>query len=207
MNIFITSIYISIAAVLFFIISTTIHNYIIVEIATQKLNTTLSEKCHFGKKNPIKHLDLLGTALFLSLVSFYVDIGLGWAKSILPSDFEKATKKEISISLLFGPLSYLILALIFFLLSKGVLYRLPANHLLVGILTTGAQVNLGLLIIDLIPIAPSTSYSIVKQYIPRKLIKFFESLELYSPWLKALILSPISPLSVEMIKLIKELLS
>lgn len=115
--------------------------------------------------NPLAHLDLFGTLMFLF-------VGFGWAKPvpINPRNF-RSVKQGITLTALAGPLSNLLLA--FLTLFAGI--TLSALNMQVG--PTASQffsdffhtmlwLNLGLMAFNLLPIAPLDGSNILAMFIP-----------------------------------------
>ena len=109
--------------------------------------------------NPIKHIDPIG---FICMLLF----GFGWAKPVpINTRYFKNPKRDMAITGAAGPLSNLLLALIFALLARAteiLLYTMPiANSLwlnVVALLFTffyiGISLNITLAVFNLIPIPP-----------------------------------------------------
>lgn len=103
--------------------------------------------------NPLKHIDWLGFA-------FIVFAGFGWAKPVMfnPDNLKKKHRDEILIALA-GPISNLLLALLFILLAR-VLYANPdlaqsaMGMKAVNMFLIWALINIGLFVFNMIPIPP-----------------------------------------------------
>lgn len=103
--------------------------------------------------NPLKHIDWLGFA-------FIVFAGFGWAKPVMfnPENLKKKHRDEILIALA-GPISNLLLALLFILVAR-VLYGNPdfAQNAMgmkaVNMFLIWALINIGLFVFNMIPIPP-----------------------------------------------------
>lgn len=113
--------------------------------------------------NPLKHLDYLGTISILL-------IGVGYAKPV-PVNINnfKNRKRDFAITALAGPLSNLIMALIFLALTRAVPYmRLsPENTQLAWLLlTNAAYINVSLAVFNLIPIPPLDGSRVVTALLP-----------------------------------------
>lgn len=118
--------------------------------------------------DPTSHVDILG---FLALLFF----GFGWAKPvpINPMNFKKRKLGMILVSLA-GPLSNLILAIIFSILYKFVapMFDILALYY---ILQYGVIINISLMIFNLIPVPPLDGSKILASLLPYKYeAKFYE---------------------------------
>ena len=101
--------------------------------------------------NPLKHIDPMG---LLMMVVFH----FGWAKPVPVNMYKfKDPKKGMAITALAGPLSNLILAVVFMMLY-GVLvaplYKSTVGGYLLQMLVLGAYISTGLAIFNLIPVPP-----------------------------------------------------
>ncbi|MBN2650806.1 MAG: site-2 protease family protein [Spirochaetales bacterium] len=122
--------------------------------------------------NPLKHIDPLG---FL----FIVIAGFGWAKPVMfrPENLRKPKRDEIIISLA-GPFSNLILAAVFFSLSR-LLYLFPFFYsqetglFIVNMVLAWGYVNLGLFVFNLIPIPPLDGSHLYTTFLREKNEKLF----------------------------------
>lgn len=124
--------------------------------------------------NPIAHLDLMGSILFLV-------IGFGWAKPVpVDSRYFRHPKREMALVALAGPLSNFILSIIFFIAlffathggvdSTDTLLTTSLGStgyaVLVQVLKSSLFVNLALMAFNLFPIAPLDGSNIVQAFIP-----------------------------------------
>ena len=116
--------------------------------------------------NPIKHIDLFG---FLSMLLF----GFGWAKPVpINTRYFKNPKRDMAISALAGPVSNLLLAVVFALLLK--LYysffifsvSSEAAYFIYLFLILGIRLNITLAVFNLIPIPPLDGSRIMLLFLP-----------------------------------------
>jgi Zn-dependent protease len=133
--------------------------------AAYKLGDTTARDMGRLTFNPLKHIDPLG---FL----FIIFAGFGWARPVQfsPANLKKPRRDKALIAAA-GPLSNLLLALVFVLLVKAYLalrehFLVSENWelfsrfnssfaiILVGILLQTAVINLGLFVFNLIPLPP-----------------------------------------------------
>lgn len=120
--------------------------------------------------NPIKHLDLYGTVLVpLFLILARSPFVFGWAKPVMFDPYNlKNPKKDGALIALSGPVSNMILALIFSLILRfggGVFF--PINFLAILIIYM-ITINITLAVFNLIPIHPLDGGKIFLGLLPDK---------------------------------------
>lgn len=124
--------------------------------------------------NPIKHLDLFGA---ISMVFF----GIGWAKpvQINPRNFRNP-KAGMAISAAAGPISNLLLALVFMIIQKlmlilfaGVMFTSQSSYALASTILTLLDylilINISLAIFNLLPIPPFDGSRIANYFLPERI--------------------------------------
>ncbi len=120
--------------------------------------------------NPFRHLDFFGTVMLVILS--YQGIGLGWAKPV-PVDASHLKKRALGLISLSGPVSNLVLALVFYQLF--VVFQLISDHWFAppaivalgsDFLMAAIQVNLTLFIFNLIPVYPLDGAKVLAGLLP-----------------------------------------
>ena len=116
--------------------------------------------------NPIKHLDVLG---LLMMVSVHV----GWAKPVpINMRYFKHPKRDMAVTALAGPLSNFLLTLIALFVGR-LLYEFgagtAANAYVILALMYIAVLSLGLGLFNLIPISPLDGSKILLSFLPDKI--------------------------------------
>ena len=123
---------------------------------------------NFGRLtlNPAKHLDPIG---FLCMLLF----GFGWAKPVpINTRYFKNPKRDMALSALAGPVSNLLLAVVFALLLKlyysFFLFSVSAEvaYFIYLFLLIGIKLNITLAVFNLIPIPPLDGSRIMLLFLP-----------------------------------------
>jgi Zn-dependent protease len=135
--------------------------------------------------NPIKHLDLLGTALFLLA-------GFGWATTpINPYNLRRvggSWRNAWALVALAGPVCNLILAVVFAILFRVVYAMNEAEPALVtGMVAhfcaNAVSINVLLMIFNLLPIPPLDGFTILSAFVPSQFENFMLMLRQYGMWI------------------------
>src|SRR3989338_3055682 len=141
--------------------------------------------------NPVAHLDLIGTILFLT-------VGFGWGKPV-PVDhrYFRHPKRDMAITAIAGPLSNLVLACVAFLglrltgvtLEPGSLLGFFSGSggvfqdFLSQLLVSSLFVNLGLMAFNLLPIAPLDGSKVLQMLIPYRYEEQYEDFMRFGPYI------------------------
>ena len=134
--------------------------------------------------NPIKHLDLGGTIL---LIAF----GVGYAKPVpVNTRYFRNPKQDRAIVSMAGPMSNLIMAAIFLLVSH-VIYKAKSDtlrygtfiYMLVLCFRSAAYINIRLTIFNLVPIPPLDGYHMLMVLIPNRYYQNLSRMEGYSTYI------------------------
>jgi Zn-dependent protease len=108
--------------------------------------------------NPIKHLDVFGILMVLS-------VGFGWAKPVMvnPANLRNG-RRDMALVAVAGPLTNLLLAVVLALLWRVV--GVSDNRFLVDVVLTSIGLNVALLFFNLIPLAPLDGFKAVVGWLP-----------------------------------------
>lgn len=130
--------------------------------------------------NPFAHLDLFGT---ISMIVF----GFGWAKPVPvnPARFKCNMRLGMALTALAGPVSNLILSLIFMIVSKGAFLLGSATdntffYFVNWLAFHICSANIGLAFFNLLPIPPLDGSRILNYFLPYRAQNFIDMLERYS---------------------------
>lgn len=127
--------------------------------------------------NPIPHIDPMGMAMFV-MTALFTPIVFGWAKPVpVNSRNMKNPRRDMMLVSVAGPLSNMILALLFALGLGLLLAFAPASATLPGgagtflfnMFRVGIIANFGLAWINLLPIPPLDGSHIVEGLLPPRL--------------------------------------
>jgi Zn-dependent protease len=134
--------------------------------------------------NPFKHIDLFGTIILPVLTLWLGGFVFGWAKPV-PITWRnlKKLRRDIALVALAGPLSNLLMALMWGVVTKGGQY-LESQHIIYGVVLStmgkiGIQVNCILCVLNLLPIQPLDGGRIMSSLLPGKASYYFDRLEPY----------------------------
>jgi Zn-dependent protease len=134
--------------------------------------------------NPIKHIDPIGTILVPGLMILFGGVVFGWAKPV-PVTWQNLgnPKRDMALVALAGPLSNLIMAVLWVLVMKlslvlpGSLAMVVRPLLYMG--AAGITINLILMVLNLVPIPPLDGSRILSSFLPDKLAWRYNQLEQY----------------------------
>ena len=130
--------------------------------------------------NPLKHIDPVGSILLpLLLVLFNGPVIFGWAKPVPYNPYNlKNPKRAAAIIAAAGPLSNIVIAVIFSLLLYIPLL-MGASTMLIAAFGFIILINLLLAIFNLVPIPPLDGSKLLFALLPNMSFKFQRFLEMY----------------------------
>lgn len=162
-------------------------------IAALKLGDTTAKDQGRLTLNPIKHLDVFGS-LVLPITLYILSGGsfvLGWAKPVPfnPNNL-KNPKKDSGIIAAVGPLSNLIVAVVFGLILRALfpLAEVGVVASLILLINFVVFINVLLAIFNLLPLPPLDGSNILFSLLPDRFYKIQEFLIRYGFWLLILFL-------------------
>jgi Zn-dependent protease len=146
--------------------------------------------------NPLAHIDPVGTVVIPLLQIFVGGIPfLGWAKPtpVQPRNFRPGLLERGHVFVSgAGPLSNLLLALLFTAaLFVGLRLGAAESRPALALLTIGLQMNVGLALLNMLPLPPLDGATVASWTLPREIaIRYDRFAGQYGPWiLFALVLS------------------
>ncbi len=132
--------------------------------------------------DPLKHVDKMGTVVMPAismLLGFPILLGYGKPIDVQPANF-KSGRNSIVFFALAGPLSNLIVALIFaYFIRLAGLFSLLTNEWIVLTLQYGVLINCLFMVISLLPIPPLDGGTVLAQYLPKDVAESYMSVAPY----------------------------
>jgi len=135
--------------------------------------------------NPVKHFDVVGSFLVpLFLWMMQSPMLFGWAKPV-PVDFAQLNnpKRDTGLVAAAGPVANLLLAIVFVLIGKTILFVFPTNWAItswmIENIKNGISFSLVLACFNLMPILPMDGGRIVWSLLPQKYANTYAESEKY----------------------------
>ncbi len=122
--------------------------------------------------NPIPHIDIMGS-IIVPILSSFAGMFFGWAKPVPvnPYNFQILRKWGEAITAFAGPLSNLVLAVLF-----GVLIRLDLSPAFVDTFFYVVMINCSLFVLNMIPIPPLDGSKVLAAFLPHPLSAGYDRL-------------------------------
>lgn len=162
-----------------FLVSLAIHEFSHAWFANRFGDTTAKDQGRLTL-NPIKHLDLVGSVIVPLLTFFSGGFIIGWAKPVPVNmrNFKNPYKEDAIVSIA-GPLSNLLLSLVF--LGVYIVLREidPSNSLLMDTIWLAIIFNVFLCLFNLLPIPPLDGSHILFDMFPNKYTAKYLNLGIY----------------------------
>ena len=153
-------------------------------LAALALGDPTAKSMHRLSLNPLHHIDWLGLALMFT-------VGFGWAKPVPvnPNYFRKP-KQGMAVTALAGPVSNLLLAVLFLGIGKVIYLYAPysegMNVFLEWCLFTVAPMSVGMGLFNLIPIPPLDGSKVLAVLLPERAYRWlmrYERFGIFALWL------------------------
>ena len=132
--------------------------------------------------NPVKHMSLLGTVIVPCILVLSGNSPFGWAKPV-PVNWQNLhqPKRDMALVAFAGPLSNLIMLMLWALLLKLIISTVSSHGLissaLIVMAEAGIVINSILMILNLFPIPPLDGSRIVTSLLPGNLARVYARLE------------------------------
>lgn len=153
-------------------------------LAALALGDPTAKSMHRLSLNPLHHIDWLGLALMFT-------VGFGWAKPVPvnPNYFRKP-KQGMAVTALAGPVSNLLLAVLFLGIGKVIYLYAPysagMNVFFEWCLFTVAPMSVGMGLFNLIPIPPLDGSKVLAVLLPERAYRWlmrYEHFGIFALWL------------------------
>lgn len=184
-------------AIAFLIISLGIHEAAHAWVALQCGDTTARDLGRITL-NPIAHIDPFMTVILPAMLAFSGGMIFGGAKPV-PVDFNRLRHplRDMALVALAGPVSNLLLAVVFFVPLKAALAfgGYEGGQLLPVVLATCVQFNLVLAVFNLLPIPPLDGSRVMAWLLPEGLRRPYVALERFGLILVVILIMLVQPVN------------
>lgn len=160
--------------------------------------------------NPIPHIDPVGTILF-PLIAYTTGAWLfGWAKPVPYNPLNLRDRKwgEILIAAA-GPLSNVLLVVIFLILAKAVFQTSLANSLgtmaepIAAVVRTGIQLNIILAVFNMIPVPPLDGSKVLINLLPDSIAESYAQIPDWSGFIVLFLLMQVGFITALMLPIFR----
>jgi len=133
--------------------------------------------------NPVKHIDPIGTLLVPLVMVFMAGFAFGWAKPVpvSPANF-KNPRKDMAIVAAAGPLSNVVMAILWVIFFKIVSMTVSNPDIAMGLMKMGQAgiiINLVLFVFNLFPIPPLDGSKVLSGFLPHSASLLMDKIEPY----------------------------
>ncbi len=133
--------------------------------------------------NPIKHIDPIGTIVVPLVMVFLAGFAFGWAKPVpvSPVNF-KNPRKDMAIVAAAGPLSNVVMAILWVIFVKVVSMTVSDLNIAKGLMQMGQAgiiINLVLFVFNLFPIPPLDGSKVLSGFLPHSASLLMDKVEPY----------------------------
>jgi len=133
--------------------------------------------------NPLRHIDPVGTILVPAVMLLLTGFVFGWAKPVpVVASNMRNPRKDMAIVALAGPLTNLVMAIIWAAVLKLCLVVGPSGYLTLplGLMArAGVFINLVLMVLNLIPVPPLDGSRVLNGLLPESWARVVDRVEPY----------------------------